>query len=71
MATAINEATGRWEEVETDGRGRVPAGYRTPTRRDRYVSRLEGLRQEAARLDRQGRVELAEQCRRTARELAL
>jgi hypothetical protein len=67
--TAINERSGKWETVTVDGFGRVPAGYRTLTERERNKDRAKGLEEEIARLRGSGRVVEAEQQERTLADL--
>jgi len=68
-ATAISDTTGAWETVECDGLGRAPAGYHAPTAGERWVSRRDGLRSEAAKLRAQGRLVEAEQVERTLADM--
>lgn len=65
MATAINERTGKAEQVRMDAYGRVPAGYRAMTREDRAYSRSDQLMLERRRARARGDVVAMDQIERT------
>lgn len=68
-ATAINDKTGKWETVNVDGMGRVPPGYRAPSGREMWRSRVAKLREDAAEMEARGDVVGASQARRTLADM--